>query len=109
MKAETAEEYFKKSSKVYDLQRAIELNDMSSIYSMIDEYASQEKEEVESGWISVEDRLPDDNIEVLAQVVGWDDLVYYFVLEMDTEDWIDNDGETVKGVVNWKEITPPKE
>ena len=67
------------------------------------------KSSQESKWVSVEIGLPEENIEVVAKIHGWDDMHSYSVLEIDEEEWINDEGEVVNGVTHWMPLPePPK-
>lgn len=62
-------------------------------------------------WISVEDRLPENDDEVLALFIGWDDMKVIRTLEYDKgwEEWSDWNGQVYKNITHWAKMPePPK-
>ena len=57
-------------------------------------------------WISVEDRLPENDDDVLAVFVGWDDLKFQRVLDYDrdADEWSDWRGDEYKTVIAWRTL-----
>ena len=67
----------------------------------------------ESKWISVKDRLPNEDEvynDLLCYFEGWDDTFFMRTLEYDinVEEWSDHEGNEYKKVTHWKQIEPPK-
>jgi len=64
---QTAEEFFEKTRRANDLKRAIELNDISSVYSMMEEYAHQkEKDSLET----LRDKFYDECVDNVVEVTN---------------------------------------
>jgi len=60
-------------------------------------------------WINVKNELPTD--EVLCLLRGWDDMIYYRVLDYDFihKEWSDWDGNLYNNVEYWMSLPkPPK-
>lgn len=57
-------------------------------------------------WIKVTERLPEDEAEVLACFIGWDDLEFIRVLEYDKpfNEWTDWQGDEYKTVICWQPL-----
>jgi hypothetical protein len=60
-------------------------------------------------WISVEDRLPEDDEPVLACFVGWDDMKFIRVLEYYSQEkeWEDWNCITHSNVTHWMPLPQP--
>ena len=80
------------------------------------EFAESYHEELsqpKDNWISVEDRLPINDDEVLCVIKGWDDMDYQRTLSYDVphKEWGDWNGEEYNTVVtHWQPLPePPKQ
>jgi hypothetical protein len=63
------------------------------------------------GWISVEERLPDLDIKVLALVPGWGPVVAWRAIpdHADVFEWASSDVECNDAVTHWRPLPPPPE
>ena len=62
-------------------------------------------------WISVNDKLPQDDIDVLCLFTGWDDMQFQRVLSYDEleKEWVDWEGYTHNKITHWMPLpNPPK-
>lgn len=61
-------------------------------------------------WILVENRLPENGIDVLAAFVGWDDIIFQRTLEYDNEgeEWSDWNGQEYSKVIAWQPLPSDK-
>lgn len=100
---EKAEDYFTKSSKVYDLQRAIELNDAMSIYSMMEDYADSQHTQPKAVE-GAEEFLKKEGVKVSSELLSnhYDELLdimeQYASQGEKEEGWVIVDK---RGCVNW--------
>jgi hypothetical protein len=62
-------------------------------------------------WISTNDRLPEPNVDVLVNFIGWDDMVFQRVLEYCSieKNFIDHNGESyeIDIVTHWTPLPKP--
>lgn len=57
-------------------------------------------------WVSVDERLPDDEEDYLCEFIGWDDMRFQRVLSWDLieECWSDHNGDEYKTVIKYKPL-----
>ena len=57
-------------------------------------------------WIQVSEELPDEDVDKLVVIVGWDDILYHKILayDLETNTWFDCHGYDSYEVVKWKDL-----
>ena len=57
-------------------------------------------------WISVNDKLPKHEEDVLCAFLGWDNITFQRVLSYDTENevWYDWEGNCYRKITHWMEL-----
>lgn len=78
--------------------------DLTSAYLLghFDGKKDKEEQTKQSEWISVDDRLPEFDKPVLARFIGWDDMEFMRVLELEyNAGWVDWESNDYNTVTHW--------
>ena len=61
-------------------------------------------------WVLVDDRLPENGVDVLVAFIGWDDIIFQRTLGYDNEgeEWSDWSGQEYSKVIAWQPLPSDK-